>query len=120
MSRIRLLALLLGLILIGCTDAMPGDSIGGQSRPRVPMIPIPQTEGTQAETEEVESEPVQERHGVTTRQACREMADRFKRQGRQVELVEVKASDNPGATLKFTCIFEGKDAQEGWFEDSRF
>lgn len=64
--------------------------------------------------------PIQETHGVVSRETCYTMRDNFLRQGRRIRLVRVDRSTNPGATLQYTCIFEGEDADQGYFEEKRY
>lgn len=68
----------------------------------------------------IEINPSQETHGAVSQQTCRDMAARFKQNGRRVELVDTRRSTNPGAILKWICIFEGEDADQGYFEDKRY
>lgn len=63
---------------------------------------------------------VQETHGAVSRQNCYDMEAKFLREGRRITLVRVERSTNPGATLQYTCIFEGEDADQGYFEDKRY
>ncbi|KAM3112781.1 hypothetical protein [Phormidesmis sp. 146-33] len=64
--------------------------------------------------------PIQETHGVVSRQNCYDMEAKFKRQGRRVTLKRVEQSTNPGAVLQYICIFEGEDAEQGYFEEKRY
>ncbi|PZV09158.1 MAG: hypothetical protein DCF22_18930 [Leptolyngbya sp.] len=59
-------------------------------------------------------------HGATTRENCRKMEQTFKRQGRKVQLVDMRRSTNPGAALEWVCVFQGTDAQAGWFDERRY
>jgi len=63
---------------------------------------------------------VQEVHGAVKERDCYKMAKNFRQQGRNVTLVRVERSTNPGATLRYNCIFEGKDAQTGWYDEKRY
>lgn len=56
-------------------------------------------------------------HAVSSPQLCREMAERFKMQGRNIKLVRIARTATP--MLRYDCIFEGPDAVEGWFHDRR-
>lgn len=67
-----------------------------------------------------ESSPAQETHGVVNQQNCYDMEARFQRQGRRVRLVETRRSANSGAILRWICIFEGEDADQGYFEEKRY
>lgn len=60
-----------------------------------------------------------ETHGVTQRSACRDMERKFKREGRNIQLVNVVRSKNTNATLKFICIFGGPDAEVGYYDRYR-
>jgi len=79
-----------------------------------------------AAPQEQRSQPVyneegkQELHGATTRENCRKMAETFKRQGRNIRLVDTQRSKNPGAVLEWICIFQGGDAQTGYFDERRY
>lgn len=121
-------SVLVSLILLsGLTScmAMPGDSLGGD-RPWVPPVPVggqsqPRAIPGEMYTGEVQPvQPVQEKHGVTLFNKCREMLQRFKREGRKINLVDIQRNPNPGATLRFICIFEGEDAEEGYYHDTRY
>ncbi len=56
-----------------------------------------------------------EEHGAATRQGCAAMAARFKKAGRKVRLVDIQPLPGLGTILKFKCIFEGEDAEPGWY-----
>jgi hypothetical protein len=58
----------------------------------------------------------QERHGAVRASDCNKMAERFRRAGRRVRLVRVIPNDvGVGGVLRVVCLFEGEDAQEGWY-----
>lgn len=59
----------------------------------------------------------QETHAVAARTDCDAMARRFREQGRRIQLVERRYV---GGQLPYLCIFEGEDAQAGYFEDNRY
>ncbi|BAS57928.1 hypothetical protein NIES2135_26900 [Leptolyngbya boryana NIES-2135] len=61
----------------------------------------------------------QETHGVTQRSACKEMEHKFQQQGRRVRLARVIRSSNRGAVLRYICVFEGEDAQYGYYDRYR-
>ncbi len=61
----------------------------------------------------------QETHGVTKSSACKEMEQKFQRQGRRVRLVDVRRSTNRGAVLRYICVFEGEDATPGYYDRYR-
>ena len=63
---------------------------------------------------------VQETHGVVSRKTCYEMEENFQQQGRRIRLVRVDRSISPGAVLQYICIFEGEDADQGYFEEKRY
>lgn len=65
-------------------------------------------------------EGVQEIHGAVDRRDCYKMAKKFQNQGRRVKLVRVEETRNPGAVLRFQCIFQGEDAQTGWYDERRY
>ena len=64
--------------------------------------------------------PIQETHGAVSQQTCYEMEANFQRQGRRVTLVDTRRSTNPGAILRWICVFEGEDADQGYFEEKRY
>ena len=64
--------------------------------------------------------PVQETHGAVSQQTCYEMEAKFQRDGRRIRLVDTRRSTNPGAVLRWICIFEGEDADQGYFEEKRY
>ena len=61
-----------------------------------------------------------ELHGATSRENCNKMEQTFKKQGRNVRLVRVQPTTNPGAILQYICVFEGGDAQTGYFDEKRY
>jgi|SRR5579885_1391286 len=57
-----------------------------------------------------------EQHGAVKRSDCQRIAARFKRAGRRVRLVDVQPNHlGSGGVLEYICIFEGEDAEEGWY-----
>jgi hypothetical protein len=61
---------------------------------------------------------VQETHGVTSAGQCDQMAEKFRRQGRKVTLKR-KVRNDSGGLLTWICVFEGPDAQIGYYRDNR-
>lgn len=59
----------------------------------------------------------QETHAVSDRNDCDAMARKFRKQGRRIQLVERRYV---GGQLRYLCIFEGEDAQPGYFDDNRY
>jgi hypothetical protein len=57
---------------------------------------------------------VRESHGATSRAGCRAMAKRFKEEGRKVQLVDIQPTSDP--TLRYKCVFEGEDAEPGYYD----
>lgn len=95
-----------------------GVSRGGDIRlPRVPETVIPPVFRAQAVK-------VQEQHGAADADSCYQMQARFKKEGRDVKLVEIAANpyNKGGGALEFMCIFEGPDAVKGGetYEDYRY
>lgn len=64
--------------------------------------------------------PIQETHGVVSRETCYKMEGDFQQQGRRIRFVRVNKSTSPGAVLQYVCIFEGEDADQGYFEEKRY
>jgi hypothetical protein len=62
----------------------------------------------------------QEIHGAVNESDCHRMERNFRRQGRRVRLVDVRRTNNPGAVLRFMCVFQGEDASAGWFDEKRY
>lgn len=59
---------------------------------------------------------VRETHGAVNASDCDVMASNFKKEGRNVKLVERKKNDlGTGGVLNWICIFEGADAAVGHF-----
>jgi hypothetical protein len=119
----------LALLTVGSTScvAMPGDSMG--DRPWVPPVSAgaggvsQQPMALPAEvytSENVNIPEVIEKHGVVNFNDCKRMEARFKQAGRKIRLTDVKPNLNRGATLFWICWFKGEDAQEGYFEDTRY
>lgn len=70
-----------------------------------------------------EQEGLRELHFVVSRANCQKMAKRFREDGRNVKLVDIKPNPygHGGFQLRFICIFEGPDAQPGYFSrDKRY
>ncbi len=63
---------------------------------------------------------VQELHGVVNQRDCYDMERNFRRQGRRIKLVGTQKSTNPGAVLRWMCIFQGEDAETGWYDERRY
>lgn len=68
------------------------------------------------------NEPGREVHAAATYEDCKNMLERFRRQGRNLKLT---ARINPNASnrdnpLRWLCIFTGGDAQNNAFEDHRY
>lgn len=66
---------------------------------------------------------VREIHFVVNRSNCRQMAKRFREDGRNVKLVDTLRNPygSGGFQLRFVCVFEGSDAQPGFFSrDKRY
>ena len=64
--------------------------------------------------------PVQETHGAVSQQTCYEMEAKFQRDGRRIRLMDTRRSTSPGAILRWICVFEGEDADQGYFEEKRY
>ncbi len=58
-----------------------------------------------------------ETHAVSNRTDCDKMLKNFRQQGRRLRLVERRFV---GGQLPYLCIFEGVDAQPGYFDDNRY
>ncbi len=66
---------------------------------------------------------VRELHFVVGRKNCSQMAKRFREDGRNVRLIDIRPNPygHGGFQLRFICIFEGPDAQPGYFSrDKRY
>lgn len=108
------LFLMLGLTLAGCVPAMPGDSISS-NRPFPPIAaPVPMYAGDQPA-----QPPKTETHGSVNSAGCKAMEKRFKEAGRRIKLIDTRRNPYNG-TLRYLCIFQGEDAQQGYFQDARF
>ena len=122
---------------------MPGDSVGSYRMPpiapaggggvsRAPMAPPPIAPGQDLPSQPLYSEQqspdpdywaengVRELHGATSPAQCQRMAERFRKEGRNVQLVRAKPNQNPGSTLPYYCIFEGPDASSAYYQDQRY
>lgn len=120
-------------LLASCVG-MPGDSMGGDFR--VPPVPFPVGGSGYAPPAPAPAAPMAppispiqqynepgqiEVHGAVKSTDCYEMEKRFKAQGRNIRLAKIKRNDiGTGGVLQWMCIFEGDDAQTGWFEDRRY
>lgn len=85
------------------------------SMQRQQLPPLPAAEMT---TEiPPEQAGVRELHFVVNRSNCERMAKRFRDEGRKVTLVDTKPNPygHGGFQLRFVCIFEGPEAQPGYF-----
>ena len=101
------------------------------SPPADPMVPpvvasaSEQPEQSDEHAGEQPSEPiVYEQHGATSISQCQKMAQRFKREGRNVRLVKVvpNAFNQGGGALRYICLFDGPDkvVEGNVFEDFRY
>lgn len=86
--------------------------------PVVPPVVISEPE--QPEEEKI----VYEQHGATNISQCQQMAQRFKREGRNVRLVKAVPNifNKGGGTLRYICLFDGPDkvTEGNVFEDHRY
>jgi hypothetical protein len=120
----RYLIAAIALALVGCepgelSPALPvGGAIpvGGGSAVR-PLPAAPPNQQMARDPGNVSGQ--QETHGVVNRSDCSELERKFQNQGRRIRLVDRIRSTNPGAALQWICVFEGEDAQEGYFDDNR-
>lgn len=120
-------------LLASCVG-MPGDSMGGDFR--LPPVPVPVGGGGYAPAAPAQPAPMAppisaiqqynepgqiEVHGAVRASDCKDMERRFKQQGRRVTLTKVQRNNiGTGGVLQWMCVFEGPDAQTGWFDDRRY
>lgn len=118
MSKLWLIALALCCVACEPSELRPapvGGGSGGYSYQQPRSSPIAPGYDRTEDPGNVEGQ--RETHAVTTRNDCDEMARRFRQQGRRVQLVERRYV---GGQLPYLCIFEGEDAQSGYFDDNRY
>lgn len=64
-----------------------------------------------------------ESHGAVNASDCERMLERFKREGRNIELVDVLPNQiGTGGVLRFQCVFEtldGEQAEPDYYSDPR-
>jgi hypothetical protein len=89
----------------------------GSSVPKSVQTPLAPPK-MHSESENVNIPGQQEVHAAATESDCYEMAKRFRKEGRKLVLKKVESSS--GTDLPYLCIFEGEDAQEGYFDDRRY
>lgn len=58
-----------------------------------------------------------ETHAVANSAICDEMLRNFQQRGRRLKLIERRYV---GGQLPYLCIFEGVDAQPGYYDDNRY
>lgn len=65
---------------------------------------------------------VYELHGAVTEADCWRMLQRFRAEGRRLDLIDTVRTNNKGAVLKYQCVFDGEDANpvDPPFEDRRY
>lgn len=57
-----------------------------------------------------------EQHGAVKRNNCTDMARRFKAEGRDVKLKAIERNNlGTGGVLKWICVFDGPDAEPGYY-----
>ena len=122
---------------VGDNDVVPipafptgggGGGGGGQaipSRPANPPVePILPPVLEQSELEQPEEYVAYEQHGATDISQCQKMAERFKREGRNVRLVKAVPNifNKSGGALRYICLFDGPDkvVEGNVFEDYRY
>jgi hypothetical protein len=62
-------------------------------------------------------------HAAANADGCQRMLERFRRQGRNLKLVEVRRVRNAardGGVMQYQCIFEGSDSTDGYYNDRRY
>lgn len=102
------------------------------AKPIVPPVVSSETEEPDPSGEQVgersDEQPsevvVYEQHGATSLSQCQQMAQRFKREGRDVRLVKVvpNSFNKGGGALRYICLFDGPDkvVEGNVFEDYRY
>lgn len=61
---------------------------------------------------------VRESHFVSSEAECYKMAQKFRQDGRKLELKRTARSGN--VQMPFLCVFEGEDAVDGYYQDRRY
>lgn len=108
--------------------ALPKGGSGGRaipSRPaNPPAEPMMPPVMEQSELEQPEEYVAYEQHGATDISQCQKMAERFKREGRDVRLVKAVPNtfNKAGGALRCICLFDGPDkvVEGNVFEDYRY
>jgi hypothetical protein len=129
------LAVSLYLLLQSCVPTGEGDwrpipmDGSGQSAPQpAPVKPtVPPIQPTAIPTivptalpiaeDETNIPGMREVHGVVNAEDCAKMEQRFRQQGRNLRLVNIKPRHD--TIIKYICIFEGADAGTDTFTDNR-
>jgi hypothetical protein len=116
---------------VGDSDIYPvpvfpggGSGSGGSTLPAPPpaepMVPPVMT----SESEQPGEPIAYEQHGATSVSQCQKMAERFKREGRNVRLVKAVPNtlNKGGGDLRYICLFDGPDkvTEGNVFEDYRY
>lgn len=79
--------------------------------------------GAEEQTYAGEYDPtVYELHGAVTEADCWKMLERFRSEGRRIDLVDTVRTNNRGAALRYQCVFDGQDTNpvDPPFEDRRY
>jgi hypothetical protein len=113
-------------LLAGCepSELRPVPAFGGGSSGESYSSPVPPAQTPLAppqahiHPERVNIPGQQEVHGAVSESACYDMAHQFRKDGRTLRLKEVRFVG--GTELPYVCIFEGEDAESGYFDDRRY
>lgn len=122
-AKLALIVATLGLTGFFCDSEMCGN--GGCSLPAAPpaapAAPPIAAGAVNFAHGELNKYPADrfELHGAASFPDCKRMAQRFKDEGRKVRLIRALPLDGDGP-LKYMCIFDGEDVDNGVFEDNRY
>lgn len=101
---------LIGLLLVAAVLVLV---LQNHRRDLSAPLPITSNDDPYAEIRDIPGQL--ETHGVTQPGQCDRMEQRFKAEGRRIRLVRKVRNRNPGATLRWICVFEGPDADPGYY-----
>lgn len=91
-----------------------GGAIVSRAVPNTPSKPIAPP-AFQSENHNIPGQV--EIHNAATEEGCRDMARRFKREGRRLTLRKIEFV---GGQLPFKCEFVGEDATDNYYGDDRY
>lgn len=86
---------------------------------QIPLEPTPMPSRANIDSDWYNIPGKRETHAVADPRTCYDMANKFQKQGRRLKLAKPPQFVGGRTPLPYLCIFEGEDAQGGYFNDNR-